>query len=93
MLFFVNKPDSTLFDRITAIGADEDKALLLVNDAAVFADAFWEEKLEAMNFDDIYVLEESVNTRNIEIGDHCELVDYKEIVDILFNSGKKIISL
>ncbi|WP_319543054.1 DsrH/TusB family sulfur metabolism protein [uncultured Pseudodesulfovibrio sp.] len=93
MLFFVNKPEEGILDRIALIGGDEDKALLLVGDAISFGTAYWEEKLEKMDVEDIYVAKNAVDARNIELSDNCEVVDYDEIVDLLLGSDEKVVSL
>lgn len=93
MLFFVNKPDEGVLSRIALIGGDEDKALLLVGDAVTFGTAFWEKKLEDLDVEDIYAAKDAVESRNIELGDNCEVVDYDQIVDLLLGSDEKVVSL
>ncbi|NDV18337.1 hypothetical protein GO013_02760 [Pseudodesulfovibrio sp. JC047] len=93
MLFFVNKPEEGILDRIALIGGDEDKALLLVGDAISFGTAHWEEKLEDMDVEDIFVAKSAVDARSIELSDNCEVVDYDEIVDLLLGSDEKVVSL
>ncbi|QJB56769.1 DsrH/TusB family sulfur metabolism protein [Pseudodesulfovibrio sp. zrk46] len=93
MLFFVNKPEEGILDRIALIGGDEDKALLLVGDGVTFGTEYWEEKLENMDVEDIYVAKSAVEARNIELSDNCEVVDYPEMVDLLLGSDEKVVSL
>ena len=93
MLFFVNKPEEGILDRIALIGGDEDKALLLVGDAIGFGTAYWEEKLESMDVEDVYVAKAAVDARTIELSDNCEVVDYDEIVDLLLGADEKVVSL
>ncbi|WP_319468589.1 DsrH/TusB family sulfur metabolism protein [uncultured Pseudodesulfovibrio sp.] len=93
MLFFVNKPEEGILDRIALIGGDEDKALLLVGDAVTFGTAYWEEKLEDLDVEDVYALKDAVDARNIELSDNCETVDYGEVVDLLLGSDEKVVSL
>ena len=93
MLFFVNKPEEKVLERIAFVGGDEDKALLLVGDAVVLGTAHWEEKLEDMDVEDIYVAKDAVDARNIELSDNCEVVDYAAMVDLLLGSDEKVVSL
>lgn len=93
MLFFVNKPEEGILDRIALIGGDEDKALLLVGDAISFGTEYWEKKLEDLDVEDIYVAKSALDARNIELSDNCEVVDYPEMVDLLLGSDEKIVSL
>ncbi|MBG0791297.1 MAG: hypothetical protein H0S80_12460 [Desulfovibrionaceae bacterium] len=93
MLFFVNKPEEGILDRIALIGGDEDKALLLVGDAVTFGTSFWEDRLEDLGVEDIYVNKSSLEARNIELSDGCEVVDYDEIADLLLGGDEKIVSL
>jgi len=93
MLFFVNKPEEGILDRIALIGGDEDKALLLVGDAVTFGTAHWAQKLENLDVADIYAAKSAVDARNIELSDDCEVVDYDEIVDLLLGSDEKVVSL
>ncbi|WP_419781895.1 DsrH/TusB family sulfur metabolism protein [Maridesulfovibrio sp.] len=93
MLFFVNKPEEKILERIAMVGGDEDKALLLVGDAVVLGSEYWEEKLEGMDVEDIYVAKDAVDARNIELSDNCEVVDYPEMVDLLLGSDEKVVSL
>ncbi len=93
MLFFVNKPEEKVLERIALVGGDEDKALLLVGDAVVLGTAHWEEKFEDMDVEDIYVAKDAVEARNIELSDNCEVVDYAKMVDLLLGSDEKVVSL
>ncbi|WP_147820613.1 DsrH/TusB family sulfur metabolism protein [Salidesulfovibrio onnuriiensis] len=93
MLFFVNKPEEGILDRIALIGGDEDKALLLVGDGVYFGTSHWEEKLEGLDVEDIYVAKSALDARNIELSEACEVVDYDEIVDLLLGSDEKVVSL
>ncbi|GAU07791.1 DsrH/TusB family sulfur metabolism protein [Desulfoplanes formicivorans] len=93
MLFFVNKPEEGILDRIALIGGDEDKALLLVGDAISFGTEHWENKLEDLDVEDIYVAKNALDARNLELSDNCQVVDYPEMVDLLLGSDEKIVSL
>ncbi|MDD3310775.1 DsrH/TusB family sulfur metabolism protein [Pseudodesulfovibrio sp.] len=93
MLFFVNKPEEGILDRIALIGGDEDKALLLAGDGVGFGAAYWESRLEGLGVEDIYVNKSSLEARNIELSDSCEVVDYDEIADLLLGGDEKIVSL
>lgn len=93
MLFFVNKPEEGILDRIALIGGDEDKALLLVGDAVSFGTPFWEDRLEDLGVEDVYVNRSSLEARSIELGDGCEVVDYDDIADLLLGGDEKIVSL
>ncbi|GKT22581.1 Sulphur relay, TusB/DsrH like protein [Aduncisulcus paluster] len=93
MLFFVNKPEEKVLERIAFVGGDEDKALLLVGDAVVLGTAHWEEKFEDMDVEDIYVAKDAVDARNIELSDNWEVVDYAGMVDLLLGGDEKVVSL
>jgi len=93
MLFFVNKPEERILDRIAFIGGDEDKALLLVGDAVSLGTAFWEDRLEDLGVEDVYADKSSLEARNIELSRNCKVVDYDEIVDLLLGGDEKIVSL
>jgi len=93
MLFFVNKPEQGILDRIALVGGDEDKALLLVGDAISFGTAFWEEKLEELDVSDVYVAKSALGARNIALSDNCEVLDYDGIVDLLLGGDEKVVSL
>lgn len=93
MLFFVNKPEQGILDRIALVGGDEDKALLLVGDAISFGAPFWEEKLEELDVSDVYVAKSALDARNITLSSNCEVVDYDKIVDLLLGGDEKVVSL
>ncbi|OIO05947.1 MAG: hypothetical protein AUJ49_00520 [Desulfovibrionaceae bacterium CG1_02_65_16] len=93
MLFFVNKPDERILDRIALVGGDEDKALLLVGDAISFGTAFWEDTLEKLDVSDVYVAQSALDARNIKLSDNCKVVDYGKIVDLLLDGDEKVVSL
>jgi len=93
MLFFVNKPEEGILDRIALVGGDEDKALLLVGDGVAFGTPYWENRLEGLGVEDIYVNRASLEARNIELSGSCEVVDYDDIADLLLGGDEKIVSL
>jgi sulfur relay protein TusB/DsrH len=93
MLFFVNKPEEKMLDRIARIGGDEAKALLLAGDAVCFGAAFWQERLQALDVDAVYVAGDALAARNITLSDDCEVVGYDEIVDLLLSGDEKVVSL
>ncbi|SKA67335.1 DsrH/TusB family sulfur metabolism protein [Desulfobaculum bizertense] len=93
MLFFVNKPDVKMLDRVNLVGGEEDKLLLLAGDAVTFATPFFEQRLEDMDVDEVYAAKDAVESRNLELSDACTVVDYNEIVDLLLGSEDKVVSL
>lgn len=93
MLFFLNKPEERMLERVALIGGDEDKALLLVGDAVVFGTPFWEERLEAMDVTDVYAAKDAVQARNLALSKGCEVVDYDKIVELLLGGDEKIVSI
>jgi len=93
MLFFVNKPDEKMLERIARTGGDEVKALLLAGDAVCFASPCWRERLEAMDVDAVYAAGDALAARKITASNLCEAVDYDEIVDLLLGGDEKVVSL
>jgi tRNA 2-thiouridine synthesizing protein B len=53
----------------------------------------WEKKLEALDFEDIYVASDAVQHRNIKMFKLCKLVDYPEMVDLVMDYDGMIVSL
>lgn len=51
MLFFINKPDEGVLERIRVLGSDEDKSLFLFGDGVSFAAPFWSKQLDVLNRD------------------------------------------
>jgi len=93
MLFFINTPDEKVLERIRLIGADQDKLLLLVGDAVALATPHWEPRLAELGADEVFAAKDAVQARALEVGDQCEVVDYDEMVDLLLDSGEKVVSL
>ncbi len=93
MVFFVNKSTPSILDRIKLVGGDEEKVLLLVGDGVIFGTEFWEEQLEEMEVEEVFVAKDAVEARNLTLSDNCEVVDYDAMVDLLLDNDEKIISL
>lgn len=92
MLFLVNKTDQRVFEKIKWLGGDDEKLMLLTGDAVCYAEEAWADTLEALDVDELFAAKDAVEARNLKVSDDCELLDYPQIVDLLF-SGEKVVSI
>lgn len=92
MLFFVNKADQRELEKLRLIGGEEEKLLLLAGDGVCFAEEAWSDTLADLQVEELFAAKDSVEVRGLTASQYCELLDYPQIVDLLF-SGEKVVSL
>jgi len=92
MLFFVNKADQRVLEKLKLIGGEEEKLLLLTGDAVCFAEEAWAETLEDLEVDELFAAKDAVEARKLNVSADCEILDYPQMVDLLF-SGEKVVSV
>ncbi|MFO7596545.1 MAG: DsrH/TusB family sulfur metabolism protein [Desulfocurvibacter africanus] len=92
MIFFMNKPDEKMLERLRVIGGDEEKVLVLAGDGVFLATPFWQDRLTSLDVEEIYAVKDDVEARNAELSEDCRAVSYDKLVDLLF-SGEQVVSL
>lgn len=93
MLFVVNKTGHDVFRLIQILGGEEDKSVLLVGDAVYYATPVMAKDFEALELEEIYVAEDAVKSRNIEVLPDAEVVDYDEMAALIMDQQDKVLSI
>ncbi|EMG37324.1 hypothetical protein PCS_01835 [Desulfocurvibacter africanus PCS] len=92
MIFFINKSDERMLERLRQIGGDEEKVLVLAGDGVVLASPFWQDRLTSLDVEEVYAVKDDVEARNAELSGDCRAVGYDKLVDLLL-SGEQVVSL
>jgi len=93
MLFLLNSLDPVRLDEAKIMGGQEDKVILLYGDAAYYATQSMFDKLSGLEFEEVFVSEGSLASRNIKPGQGVETVGYDKIADMIINDHDRVVSL
>jgi len=93
MLFLLNSLDPVRLDEARIMGGREDKSLLLYGDAAYYATQSMFNKLADLEFEEVFVSEGSLASRNITLDQGVEAVGYDKIADMIINDHDRVVSL
>ena len=93
MLFVVNKVRSGTFQLIRMLGGEEEKAVLLVQDAVYYGTPLMVEKLKGIGVGEVYVAKDGAEARNLKLSHDCSVVDYGEMADLIMDEYEKVLSI
>jgi sulfur relay protein TusB/DsrH len=93
MLFLLNKTQPDTIRLLKLLGGEEEKEVLLVEDAVFYATAFIVEKLQTAGVERVYAAEDAVESRAIELSTDCEVLNYDQMVDLIMESDDKLICI
>lgn len=93
MLFLLNSLDPARLDEATFMSGREDKSIVLYGDASYYATASMIGKLTAMDFEEIFVEESSMESRSITAHESAEAIGPDEIADMILNDHDRVVSL
>ena len=93
MLFLLNKTQPNTLELIKLLAGDEDKEVLLVEDAVFYATQFMVNQFKAIGVEQIYASKPCLATRVVNVSEDCELVDYDGMVPLIMEDHEKTVSL
>lgn len=93
MLFMLNKTDAQAPDLVKLLGGDEDKALLLVQDAVFYANGPMLQRFKDAGVEDVYAAKDAVEERAAELDGAVEVVDYDRMVELIMEDHDKLVCL
>ena len=93
MLFVVNKVRPGTFELIRVLGGEDEKAVLLVQDAVYYATPPMMEKFKGMGVEEVYVARDGAETRNLKVSHDCSTVDYEEMAALIMEEYDKVLSI
>jgi len=93
MLFVVNKVQPNTFQLIRMLGGEEEKAVLLVQDAVYYATPPMVEKLKGVGVEEVYVARDGAEARNLKPSQECAVVDYGDMADLIMDEYDKVLSI
>lgn len=93
MLFLINKTQPNTFDLIRILGGSETKFALLIGDGIYYGTVFMSQKLKDLGVERIYVDKTGLQTRNLELAPHCQVITDDETVILIMEGGQKVISI
>ena len=93
MLFILNKTQSDTPAMLRLLGGDEEISLLLVGDAAFWASSFMMEKFNGLDIEEVYVAQDAIETRKIDLSHQIEPVDYERMVELILEEDEKVIMI
>lgn len=92
MLFLLSSPDVTQFKTVARLAEEDERDLLLINDAVYLASGAGAELLEDQGIDRVYAEKTSVDRRGVSVSDDCQVLDMDAVVDLVVDN-KKLINL
>jgi len=93
MLFLLNSLDPKRLDELALLGGDEDKSVVLYGDAAYYAAPAMAPRLTALEFDDIFVCADALESRNIAPDEAVEAVGYGQIAKMILEDHDRVVAL
>ena len=93
MLFLLNKTQPDTIRLLKLLGGEEEKEVLLVEDAVFYATAHMVEKLQTVGVEQVYAAQDAVESRAIELSTDCEVLNYDQMVDLIMESDDKLICI
>jgi sulfur relay protein TusB/DsrH len=80
-------------EMIKLLDGNDDKAVLLVSDAAFYATPFMVEKFRTFGIENIYVAEDAVRKRKINLSRQVEVVNYDRMVELILEDEERVVAI
>jgi sulfur relay protein TusB/DsrH len=93
MLFLLNKTANDAVDLIKLLGGEEDKDLLLVQDAAFYAGGPILKQFAEAGVETVYAAKDAVEERAVQVGGAVEIVDYDRMVELIMEEHDKVVCI
>ena len=93
MLFLLNKTADDAAGMIKLLGGDEDKALLLVQDAAYYASGPMLKRFKDAGVEEIFAAEDALAERAVTPDGVVEAVDYGRMVELIMEEHDKVVCI
>ena len=93
MLFLLNKTQPDTIRLLKLLGGEEEKEVLLVEDAVFYATAPMVEKLQAAGVEQVYAAKDAVETRTFDLSPECEVVDFDQMVELIMETHDKLVCI
>ena len=93
MLFLLNKTACDAVDQVKLLGGDEDKELLLVQDAVFYASGPMLERFQEAGVETVYAAKDAVAERAVAVDGSVEVVDYDRIVELIMEDHDKVVCI
>jgi len=93
MLFLLNKTQPATMHLLQLFGGNQEKDVLLVEDAVYYATSFMVEKFKSEGVERVYALQDSIEERSLDPSAEVEVVDYDRIVDLLMEEYDKVVCI
>lgn len=91
MLYILNKPCASSLAQLTAVGAGDSEAwVLLISDAVFLGTNAGLKRFADLDVEDFYAAADAVNARNVALSGEVELLDYDGMAELLEDADKII---
>ena len=75
------------------LGGEEDKAVLLVEDAVYYATTLMVKKFKDIGVEEIYVAKDALEARDVELAPDAEVLDYDEMASLIMDDYDQVLSI
>ena len=93
MLFLLNKTEPNAVELINLLGGDEEKDVLLIEDAVYYATSFMVQKFKEIGVEQVFAAKESLEERAVDVSEDVEVIDYDEMVPLIMEEHEKTLSI
>ena len=93
MLFLLNKTEPNAMELISLLGGDEEKDVLLVEDAVYYATSFMVKRFKNLGVEQVFAAKESLEERAVDVSEDVEVIDYDEMVPLIMEDHEKTLSI
>ena len=93
MLFLLNKTDGGAADLVKLLGGQEDKALLLVQDAVYYSAGPMLKSFKEAGVEEIYAAQDALEERALKPEGGVEAVSYARMVELIMEEHDKVVCI